>query len=166
MPNTTWTNATSQQRAYRRAGGRRRYNATRQFMATVRLGMLVKIIKELDFCWGWQSEAARRLGVNRSTICRDHRKLQKLCKTRDVVIEGNAAKRELSPEWLSLSELFQSELQALQFYGISKGSTESADFPPKQQHSPAPACSATQAEPDVLEPKPRRFSSKFRGLIP
>ncbi len=164
MPNTKWSNATSKQIAYRRAGGRRRYNATRQFMATIRLGMLVQIIKELDFCWGWQSEAARRLGVNRSTICRDHRKLQKLCKARDVVVEGNAAKRERSPEWLSLSELFQSELQALQFFAISEGSTESSDFPPTQQHSPA--CSGTQAEPEVLEPKTQRFSSKFRGLIP
>lgn len=62
--------------AYRRAGGRRRRNAEQQLAKAVRrhrlLGMMCDTQKPLGFVeWGWQTRAARDLGVGRATICRD-----------------------------------------------------------------------------------------------
>ena len=57
----------------RRAGGRRRYNAQRQFIAEYRRTQLSRLL----FCkgafleHGIQARLARELGVSRSTICRD-----------------------------------------------------------------------------------------------
>ena len=51
----------------RRAGGRRRYNGVRQFLANRRLSEVIKALKEFGFAWGSQSRIAERLGVSRST---------------------------------------------------------------------------------------------------
>ena len=46
-------------------------------MAAWRRLLLIDVVKELDYCKGWQSKAAERLGVNRSTVCRDLKILRK-----------------------------------------------------------------------------------------
>ena len=61
----------------RRAGGRRRYNKVRQFMAFQRLLQVVALLKELGLGRGSQSRIAEHLGVHRSTICRDVAKLER-----------------------------------------------------------------------------------------
>ncbi len=55
----------------RRAGGRRHYNSMRQFHATMRRHEVFAYWRASGGAWGWQAEAARALGVNRSTISRD-----------------------------------------------------------------------------------------------
>jgi hypothetical protein len=64
-----------------RAGGRRRYNAARQRTATERRRLvLAMLIDDVS-----QAEAARRLRVDRATICRDARWLGTLPdKVRDM----------------------------------------------------------------------------------
>lgn len=66
----------SWEQACRRAGGRRGYNAQRQFQAAYRRSQLVRFMgpqtgKGPLGHYGWQAAAARALGVSRSTICRD-----------------------------------------------------------------------------------------------
>ena len=64
-----------------RAGGRKRYNAYRQLLASIRQQLLVDLLYtgEIDTLqWGWQTRAAEKLGVNRSTICRDHQKIRQI----------------------------------------------------------------------------------------
>ena len=78
MAKTDWSSPVSNSDAYRRAGGRRAHNFLRQVMATYRRTRLVKIAVELEFKRGWQSEAANRLEVNRSTISRDVKELNRL----------------------------------------------------------------------------------------
>ncbi|MGE4056657.1 MAG: hypothetical protein AB7F99_17850, partial [Vicinamibacterales bacterium] len=58
-----------------RAGGRRRYNAERQRVREERRDQLAALVVET---WprfmtdrGWQSWAARQLGVSRASVCRD-----------------------------------------------------------------------------------------------
>ena len=58
--------------AYRRAGGRLRYNRERQRKAKARLGR----VRTLLLQGLTQAEIARRLHTHRSTICRDMRKLR------------------------------------------------------------------------------------------
>ena len=55
----------------RRAGGRRRYNRTRQIQAEYRLTQVVRLLDKFGFCHGYQTRIAEELGVSRSTICRD-----------------------------------------------------------------------------------------------
>lgn len=58
----------------RRAGGRRAYNAQRQFAAAFRLKEVAALL-----CDGLhQAEIARRLCVHPSTVCRDVKKLHKM----------------------------------------------------------------------------------------
>jgi len=61
--------------AYRRAAGRRAYNFRRQFGAAERQIEVARLLRELGFGWGIQSQIAMRLGVHRSTITRDLRKI-------------------------------------------------------------------------------------------
>ncbi|MGC1274884.1 MAG: hypothetical protein WBC44_14355 [Planctomycetaceae bacterium] len=56
---------------YRRAGGRRSYNARRQLAAEGRRHQVARIWCELKFRRGAASEIARRLEIHRSTVCRD-----------------------------------------------------------------------------------------------
>jgi hypothetical protein len=68
-----WTAPTTPEVAARRAGGRRRYNAWRQQIAQHRRTILTHLLfaKGNLFEKGIQARLARKLGVSRSTICRD-----------------------------------------------------------------------------------------------
>lgn len=76
-----WSAPTTPEAAARRAGGRRRYNAQRKFVAEYRR----TILRELLFAKGRlrergvQAKLARDLGVSRATICRDIRVLLREC---------------------------------------------------------------------------------------
>ena len=70
-----WSAWTSEEDGYRRAGGRRAYNAWRQSMALYRQMRLMEIVarNQLDL-WkrnGTQKRLAHALGVSKSTISRD-----------------------------------------------------------------------------------------------
>ncbi|QDU25896.1 hypothetical protein ETAA8_09680 [Anatilimnocola aggregata] len=71
-----WTDSISNDEARRRAGGRRRYNALRQFQADHRQMLVAKMIQASGFRRGVQSEIARKLGVDRATISRDVKELR------------------------------------------------------------------------------------------
>ena len=64
--------------AYRRAGGRRHYNAWRQFMAIMRRRKVGKML----LAGKKQVDIARALGVHRSTISRDVTWLRELANRR------------------------------------------------------------------------------------
>jgi DNA-binding NarL/FixJ family response regulator len=68
MKRYQWSEPTSHEEMSRRAGGRRRYNAQRQFKALRRRSQLLDVLQRC----GWsQVQAARLLGVSESTISRD-----------------------------------------------------------------------------------------------
>ena len=69
------TNELSWDETCRRAGGRRRYNRVRQFRANYRLTQVVKLLHQTGFRRGHQTKIAKALGVHRSTISRDLRRL-------------------------------------------------------------------------------------------
>jgi hypothetical protein len=55
-----------------RAGGRRHYNAVRQFRALARRLKVLELADRFGlFLRGAQARIARELGVHRSTVCRD-----------------------------------------------------------------------------------------------
>jgi len=66
----------------RRAAGRRHYNSWRQALVVQRRFRLVQFMyppctgKGVLGNYGWQSAAARALGVSRATICRDAAQLE------------------------------------------------------------------------------------------
>ena len=55
----------------RRAGGRRHYNRLCQFRANQRFTQVIELLCETGYRRGYQTRMAERLGVSRSTICRD-----------------------------------------------------------------------------------------------
>ena len=55
----------------KRAGGRRRYNAWRQFMRTLRRVEVVRRVRETGFYPGQAAALAEQFGVCRMTISRD-----------------------------------------------------------------------------------------------
>lgn len=58
--------------AYRRAGGRRHYNQTRQIRAIFRRDALLELLAQSGmFRYGARAAAARALGVSQATISRD-----------------------------------------------------------------------------------------------
>lgn len=60
----------------KRAAGRRRYNQHRQFLADLRLRKVIELLSETGPSTpGYQTIIARKLGVDRSTICRDMARL-------------------------------------------------------------------------------------------
>jgi hypothetical protein len=74
-----WSAETSATEAARRAGGRRRYNAHRQALALYRRRKLARMLRAKDMLTrGYQARLARKLGVSRSTVCRDVRYLLQL----------------------------------------------------------------------------------------
>ena len=79
MSTTAWNITTTAENAYKRAGGRRGYNGHRQQLAILRLQKITALLGEVGFQWGSRSELARRLGVSRSTICRDMQHLERMC---------------------------------------------------------------------------------------
>ena len=72
-----WSVPTTPEAVARRAGGRRRHNAQRQWLALRRRYMEVaRLLFCRDGCKrGAQARAARELGVSRSTVCRDVQRL-------------------------------------------------------------------------------------------
>jgi hypothetical protein len=97
MRATNWSAPTDPDVVNRRAGGRRRYNAWRAFRAEYRRTQVAALldVKGGMSVRGTQAEIARRLDVNRSTICRDlallHKRLfvgaDPLCQVRERLIE-------------------------------------------------------------------------------
>ena len=73
MSATNWGQETDFLSISKRAKGRDRYNARRNARAGWRRYEASKLLEEVGYPLrrGWQSDLARRLGVNRSTICRD-----------------------------------------------------------------------------------------------
>ncbi|MHB9077392.1 MAG: hypothetical protein ACYC3X_07825, partial [Pirellulaceae bacterium] len=49
-----------------RAGGRRHYNAHRQFLAMLRRAQVVGLLQEEGLGWGFQTRVARQRGVSPS----------------------------------------------------------------------------------------------------
>lgn len=81
MKRQDWASVASDEAVKLRAGGRKRYNARRQFLAQIRQQLLVDLLHtgEIDSLeWGWQTRAAEKLGVSRSTICRDHQEIRRI----------------------------------------------------------------------------------------
>lgn len=78
MRATNWGAETDPETVWLRAGGRRRYNTRRRRIALARVGQIIQLLGETGFHRGYQSEIARRLGVTRSTICRDMQFLRRL----------------------------------------------------------------------------------------
>jgi hypothetical protein len=68
-----WSQEIDTKSAYRRAGGRRRFNAVRRFIQGRRRAEVARLLncKGTLFRRGIQTELARELNVSRSTICRD-----------------------------------------------------------------------------------------------
>ena len=60
---------------HRRAGGRRRYNATRRALVFWRLLELEHILRCEGYQVGDYARLSKRLGVSRATVCRDVRRL-------------------------------------------------------------------------------------------
>jgi AraC-like DNA-binding protein len=71
MRATNWSEPTDSLSAAKRAAGRRHYNAVRQFCAEHRRLAVSKLLIRIGWRRGCQTEIARKLGVSRSTICRD-----------------------------------------------------------------------------------------------
>ena len=68
----TWSTPTDFDTVCRRAAGRRRYNAVRQFRAAYRQVEVIRLLRQYGlFTHGTQARIARELGVSRATICRD-----------------------------------------------------------------------------------------------
>lgn len=68
---SAWSTPTTYDEVCRRAGGRRRYNAVRQFLAILRRKRVLDLLRRYGVRRGVQTRIARELGVNRATICRD-----------------------------------------------------------------------------------------------
>src|ERR1700722_10042579 len=86
MSNNWWSAPTNFETVCRRAAGRRRYNAWRQFMRAYRRTQVAKLLLEFIKAGrgtgprgilGELNEIARQLGVSRSTISRDVQALQR-----------------------------------------------------------------------------------------
>ena len=72
MSNKDWNKPTTSDEAYRRASGRRHYNAVRKLRASFRRTQVVRLLRVYGLLdWGVQSRIAEQLGVSRATICRD-----------------------------------------------------------------------------------------------
>jgi hypothetical protein len=107
MDRFDWAMPVSQNEAYRRAGGRRSYNSMRAFRAEDRRSQVVRLLRYAGLMHGAQTWIARRLGVSRSTICRDFARLfhtakQDPCETPLVAERRRRARREntkLFKEW-------------------------------------------------------------------
>ena len=79
MDHAAWARPVSDSVAYRRAGGRRAYNARRTFMVRLRWARLLDLARDLDTgFWehGAAARLARALGVSRWTVARDIRQIR------------------------------------------------------------------------------------------
>lgn len=82
---TNWSNRISNSEAYRRASGRRHYNAVRQLQAAMRM---IRVAELSSFVGpvhrGGQAALARELGVSRATISRDVEALRVIWRKRHL----------------------------------------------------------------------------------
>jgi len=71
-----WQAPRTQDEAYRRHAARSRWNSLRRLRAEDRRQRLLELILEVGgLAWGAQTQLARRLGVDKSTISRDVQQL-------------------------------------------------------------------------------------------
>jgi hypothetical protein len=70
-----WQARVSADEAHRRAAGRRKYNAVRQFRARVRRQEVLRLLGAFGWGYGVQARIAAALGVHPATISRDLAKL-------------------------------------------------------------------------------------------
>ena len=61
---------------FRRAGGRRKYQALRRHEALLRRGEIIEQLKVLGFQRGTQAKIARLTGWSQATICRDLKRIR------------------------------------------------------------------------------------------
>ena len=81
MGTINWSTPTDWQTVCRRAYGRRRWNSLRSFLANQRRKQLLTLVIELGGLErGAQSRIAHALGVHRSTISKDLKKVLPLAK--------------------------------------------------------------------------------------
>lgn len=100
MNDLEWNATTDSASAARRAGGRRHYNAVRQFQADERRRRVVELLDEIGFCRGYQSKIAKALGVHRSTISRDFQYfwfLEKGCSPFEIFLRRKAERNQEIP---------------------------------------------------------------------
>ena len=71
MNRATWSKPTSPEEAYRRAGGRAKYNAKRFDAAFERRQQLLLMLRHKAPRRGDLVHLARSLGVSKATVCRD-----------------------------------------------------------------------------------------------
>lgn len=67
----TWGVPVPNSVAFARVGGRKKYNALRQFEARLRQIEVTKLMNAMGWKKGCQRQIARHLGVSNSTISRD-----------------------------------------------------------------------------------------------
>ena len=75
---TWWSDPVSTYEANARAGGRNRYNCTRQWQALARRHTVIELVQDRGLGYGVRAQIARELGVSRSTITRDVNRILKL----------------------------------------------------------------------------------------
>jgi len=98
-PSKNWSALTSSDEANRRAAGRRKYNAHRQFVALIRR----KRVAALAWQYGLEKRGSRtriaeELEVHRSTVSKDIKAiLEEMMKTRDCPTCGQVVQDILTP---------------------------------------------------------------------
>lgn len=77
MPSSqsAWSAHISTAEAHRRASGRRKYNALRQFNGDLRRVVVGRLLTEYGFVRGTNARIAKDLGVHASTVTRDLRRI-------------------------------------------------------------------------------------------
>jgi len=96
MSATNWSKPIDWPTVSRRAAGRRRYNSRRTSRVLHRRFQASQLLEEVGYPLkrGWQSELARRLGVHRSTICRDFAPFNEAFRLGITVQEVETLRRE------------------------------------------------------------------------
>lgn len=108
-----WARETQMSVVSRRAGGRRRHNALRQFRAEYRRTLLVREIERAGgIAHRIQAQIAKTLGVSESTISRDIKRVFRTlsvcptCRTIRHQDDTNTRLKVRTPGGLSISEMF------------------------------------------------------------
>ena len=98
-PNNSWSAPTSSDEANRRAAGRRKYNAHRQFVAVIRRKKVAELAWEYGLeKRGSRARIAKALDVHRSTVSKDIKAiLEEMMKTRDCPTCGQSVTDILTP---------------------------------------------------------------------
>lgn len=78
MNRAAWNQQTSPEQAYKRASGRRAYNASRFYAAATRRHTLAKMLGGYAPIRGELASVAQRLGVSKATASRDVAQLRRL----------------------------------------------------------------------------------------